>query len=256
MKKALAIILPLLLTYPFSILALELYQAKEGVTARKWASEDSPVIYHFKAGEEFKVDGKEGEWLKVRFSTKEYGFVKQIEVFPTSKEHNSPAIDQPQGITLRGEMLKWGASQADAKAILLPQRSLDFYCSSEHAELPGVVFCFTQPIVDFGDKTYYSASLMFLNDKFYEYSVSFPTSRFIFIANTIEQRLGKPTKSEASEVQNRMGAKFEQMEKSWAFSETAVHIRLRASDITNGSLSITYLPIGREVKTGSGKAPF
>ncbi len=59
--------------------ALDIYQAKEGAVAREKASVDALIIYHFKAGEEFKVIGKEGEWLQVRFSSKATGYVQQTE---------------------------------------------------------------------------------------------------------------------------------------------------------------------------------
>lgn len=59
--------------------ALDIYRAKEGAVAREKASVDALIIYHFKVGEEFKVIGKEGEWLQVRFSSKTTGYVQQTE---------------------------------------------------------------------------------------------------------------------------------------------------------------------------------
>jgi len=67
-----------LLTTP--VLAIELYRAKEGTVAYKQLSKDSPIIYRFQPGEEFKVMGKEkGGWLKVRFSNRVFGYVKEVE---------------------------------------------------------------------------------------------------------------------------------------------------------------------------------
>ena len=60
--------------------ALDIYRAKEGAVAREKASVDALIIYHFKAGEEFKVIGKEGEWSQVRFNSKATGYVQQTEL--------------------------------------------------------------------------------------------------------------------------------------------------------------------------------
>ncbi len=45
-----------------------------------------------------------------------------------------------------------------------------------------------------------------------------PTSRFDAVVSAMKERLGPPTKSEVSTVQNRMGATFDQTEVVWALS--------------------------------------
>jgi hypothetical protein len=93
-----------LLAYPTSLSALEFYRAKDGAVAYENPSADAPVLYRFKAGEEFKVIGKEGTWLRVRFSTKTTGYVREAEanqsissekVRPTVAQKNHPA-PQPE----------------------------------------------------------------------------------------------------------------------------------------------------------------
>ncbi|MGE0824822.1 MAG: SH3 domain-containing protein [Candidatus Binatia bacterium] len=68
-----------LLVHPAPISALEFYRAKDDAVAYAHPSTDAPVLYRFKAGEEFKVIGKEGTWLQVRFSTKTTGYVREAE---------------------------------------------------------------------------------------------------------------------------------------------------------------------------------
>ncbi len=62
-KKTLYLTFLLFLSAP--AFALELYYAKERTVAYENPSQNSPLIYRFQPGEEFKVIGKEkGEWLK------------------------------------------------------------------------------------------------------------------------------------------------------------------------------------------------
>ncbi|HEV8715790.1 MAG TPA: SH3 domain-containing protein [Candidatus Binatia bacterium] len=89
----------LIIVCPFSSWAIEFYQAKEGAVAKEKASAESPVIYRFKTGEEFRVTGKDGEWLQVRFSSNVTGYVLGTEAetlasHPVSSPLSAPGAPQ------------------------------------------------------------------------------------------------------------------------------------------------------------------
>jgi hypothetical protein len=95
----------LLLTAP--VLAIELYRAKKMVVVYENPSENSPIIYRFQPGEEFRVIGKEkGRWLKVRFSNQVLGYVQEAEAVPVfsgagDSERRSRLTAKPRSKQLR-----------------------------------------------------------------------------------------------------------------------------------------------------------
>jgi hypothetical protein len=99
--------------------------------------------------------------------------------------------------------------------------------------------------------------LLFHQDQFYGYVVRLDPERdFDFVVRTITAALGPPAKSEESEVENRMGAKFPQTVATWSTEHVDVVLQRRARTVDEGFLSITYRPLAPPKKPEEGAAPF
>lgn len=244
--------------------SIEFYRAKEGAVAHEESAKDSSIIYRFQPEEEFKVIGKEeGGWLKVRFSNQVAGYVKEGEAAPvfslvgsSGEAGKGEPFGEPQGVIVKnGRMIKWGASQDEAKLVVAPHPL--YHCRTYGKDEPDKTLCLIEDGVDFGGGDSYDVFIHFYKDRFFLYFVQFPSEEFSFVADATERRLGKPTKSKKSIVQNRMGANFDQTEKLWSLTNTKVEIvKRRSSKLSEGEMTVIYLPISKEVTTKPGKAPF
>jgi len=176
-----------------------------------------------------------------------------IEDVPPPQKELVARSGEPEGIILRDQLLRWGASNHEAQG-LVP--TSDFTCYQPGASLPGVLMCRVARAVTFGDGTSYNVTLMFYDNRLYGWYVNFDSDKFSFFADTMEKRLGKPTKTDGSTVQNRMGADFDQTVMEWELSQTKATVTRRSRNVTQGEVEVLHTPISRQVKTGSGVAPF
>lgn len=70
-------------------------------------------------------------------------------------------------------------------------------------------------------------------------AVLFPGKSFRAIADALVAKFGKPSKSETSEVSNRMGAKFVQIEMSWYRYDRVLQISKIGRNVDSGVLFLT-----------------
>lgn len=67
------------------------------------------------------------------------------------------------------------------------------------------------------------------------------TNAFAMVSGAIEQKYGKPTTSKTSEVHNRMGASFDQVESAWRDGDAILDIRKRSGRIDSMGVSLTTM---------------
>ncbi len=180
----------------------------------------------------------------------------------------SPFPDQSGAVPAeRRTMLKWSASPAEIESALSAQPGSSFnlecystghdkYCPLpiKH-ELEGWFADFGEGIGPYGFKV----TIRLFQDKFYAYSVLFPHFQFLPVANVLEKALGKATKQATSSLQNKFGAKFDQIEKRWSTKEVEVTLTKRTTDdLETGSFSLSFKPIAKTIppSEAKGSAPF
>ena len=253
-KKALAV-LWLLLIYPLSTLALELYQAKEGAVAYEQASSDSPVIYRFKFNEEFKVEGKEGEWLKVRFSTRKQGFVRESQaatpLSSPSKPSEASAQEKHEYIVFdfRGQKL---GEPLDEQALIA--RGYDCMKSSQFDRS-----CFAPFNLEKGERignVLVQLQYYLLDSKFAGLDIGFGWAANDTIREAFTAKYGTPHKTEIETVQNRMGASFQRRKHTWQSTDGTLELTEGIDSHNGGDVSIFWmeaLRIAEERKKTKGK---
>jgi hypothetical protein len=111
-------------------------------------------------------------------------------------------------------------------------------------------------LADFGSRTF-DATVIYHDNQFYKYRVSFGEFHFDYVADSLIRVLGRPATDLESTVQNRMGAEFDQRTLFWDLPKVSVYLSKRMTTIDEGIMLVTYKPIGDVVpKEKPGEAPF
>jgi hypothetical protein len=94
--------------------------------------------------------------------------------------------------------------------------------------------------------------------RFFAFHLSFSEDAYLTVSRSLDSRLGAATLAEDSEVQNRMGATFNQTISTWANTHTSVFlIRRSPSDLTKSTVRVAYLPLeGTLPPEPTAPAPF
>lgn len=172
---------------------------------------------------------------------------------------------EPDGIRLEGigqnthgrvVYLQWGESSAD-----LDQKVGDFpmHCTNtipEHA-------CTAHPEEwqpDFGEARSgprYETYLVFLKGHgFYAYLIQMNSDRFDYVLAALRTALGEPDDVKTSEVQDAMGATFDQALVKWRTANCTVTLKKRRdNDLSKGILVVRYLPILSKVPDEESNTP-
>jgi hypothetical protein len=99
--------------------------------------------------------------------------------------------------------------------------------------------------------------LLYFHDRFYEANSPVPVENFDRLESSLVAVLGEPESRQASTVENRMGAKFDQLEAVWLAGNVVARLEKRGAHVDSGSFSLTYTPIANEVPAEpTSKAPF
>ncbi len=97
--------------------------------------------------------------------------------------------------------------------------------------------------VSLGNHNARNIMVLYKDDKVTGVSVSFSASAFEQIADAFILKYGKPTKVVESAVENRMGAKFRQMEMTWIGpdNDTQLQLTLRSTDLDTSSVQLSSM---------------
>jgi len=139
-----------------------------------------------------------------------------------------PAIAQQAPFDLKG--LRLGMTGTEAKTQ---------FPSANCYPLDGKIGCVLRRI-QFGNVE--SADLGYqLRDDIVSYiSVSFEEHKFTGVAEALKVKFGAPVTEETTVVQNRMGAKFENLTLSWTNGDVTLRAAQRLRDITTSTVSLMY----------------
>ena len=81
--------------------------------------------------------------------------------------------------------------------------------------------------------------LYFLDDHFVNATIDFKSAEFGTIEAAFKERYGEPTKEQATAIQNRAGARFEQKELNWSGSDVTILLQRYSGKITDGVARIS-----------------
>lgn len=71
--------------------------------------------------------------------------------------------------------------------------------------------------------------------------VNFRAADYERVIEAMTQRWGKPAREDKGEVQNRMGARFDQLEHEWMIGGAVFRAKKRSSNVTEGQLALTSI---------------
>lgn len=93
---------------------------------------------------------------------------------------------------------------------------------------------------------------------FAEFILLIDPADYLKIENTLKASLGKPKTRNVSVVQNRMGAKFENVKTTWDTDNVLVVMEMRSSSVDQGVFTVTHKSLAKLLPNSSEvvKAPF
>lgn len=159
---------------------------------------------------------------------------------------------EPEGLKLPEGLIPWGAAEQEIQYFF--PKSFDLSCI-ESAGFDHDRYCsYTRDRNAQGPLK--GAGMRCWHDQFYYYSYEFPPISFIRISKGIEDRLGPPTNTITGTVQNRMGATFDQEERTWDLPNVEVVIQKRghAGNVTKGDVTISYKRLKEQLSEKDIKA--
>lgn len=139
-------------------------------------------------------------------------------------------------------------AQTNLKSIdcMLYRDSGDGTCSVDHNEI---------------SDPYTEASIAFdPQDRFNRVEFEFVPDAFVLIVGMLRPVWGKPKNTEVDNMQNAMGAQFQQTIMQWTIDDVSADLRKygdpNSSEITFGSLSMTFLPLAPPTPKLQPQNPF
>jgi hypothetical protein len=183
--------------------------------------------------------------------------------------------EEPRGLLLRKGLLRWEVPLKEARTfieedvrpqslvLLKGQKEEGFRC--EQQAPPGVTRCIWACCVDLGVKdTVYFATLWFYKDRFYAYDVAFPTGLFPRLFDTLQKRLGRPSKEEqesqidySSMLLDSGVSSYIVNTKRWDSGNTTILLADRGGQgkPLAGRMYVAAVPIAREIPSEKKSEP-